>query len=387
MSLETALRHLPAGAGQGVTKRRSHKLNPLPSIDELLRKLLETKGSDLHLKVGSPPAFRIDGDLHLSNLGSLSSQDTANYAEEMLTERVAEAFEVTNEADFAFGKPSLGRFRVNCYRQRGSVNIVIRAVSPASRQFAELGLPDTVGALCDSQRGLILVTGPTGSGKSTTLGAMIDHINSTRRTNIITLEDPIEILHPDKKSIVSQREVGVDTESFAEGLRRVLRQDPDVILIGEMRDRETVEAALKAAETGHLVFSSLHTIDTAETVNRIIDFFPADQQQQVRQMLAASLNAVISQRLIPRADGKGRAPALEVLISTERIFDRIVDATQTHGLADVVAEGGYFGMQSFDQAILRLYTEGVINFQDALAHASNPTDFKLQAQTTGLMTA
>lgn len=362
-------------------------MNPLPPLDELLQKLTDIKGSDLHLKVGSPPAFRIDGDLHLSNLEPLTSQDTATYAEELLTERVAMAFEATNEADFAFGKPSLGRFRVNCYRQRGSVNIVVRAVSPASQQFAELGLPDLVGTMCDNHRGLILVTGPTGSGKSTTLGAMIDHINSSRRANIITLEDPIEILHPDKKSIVSQREVGVDTESFSEGLRRVLRQDPDVILIGEMRDRETVEAALTAAETGHLVLSSLHTIDTSESVNRVIDFFPLDHQQQIRLMLAASLTAVLSQRLIPRSDGNGRVPALELLVNTERVAERIIDPTQTHTLPEVVAEGAYYGMQSFDQAILQLYVDGVVSFQDALAHASNPTDFKLQAQTTGLMTA
>ncbi len=369
------------------TRGDRQKVNPLPPLDELLQKLTEIKGSDLHLKVGSPPAFRIDGDLHLSNLEPLTSQDTATYAEELLTERVAMAFEATNEADFAFGRPSLGRFRVNCYRQRGSVNIVVRAVSPASQQFDELGLPDLVGEMCDKQRGLILVTGPTGSGKSTSLGAMVDHINSTRRANIITLEDPIEILHPDKKSIVSQREVGVDTESFAEGLRRVLRQDPDVILIGEMRDRATVEAALTAAETGHLVLSSLHTIDTSESVNRVIDFFPADQQQQVRLMLAASLTAVLSQRLIPRSDGKGRVPAFELLVNTERVAERIIDPTQTNTLPEVVAEGAYYGMNSFDQSILRLYTDGVINFQDALAYASNPTDFKLQAQTTGLMTA
>lgn len=362
-------------------------MNPLPPLDELLEKVLEIKGSDLHLKVGSPPAFRIDGELHLSNLEPLTSQDTASYAEEILSERVALAFEATNEADFAFGKPSLGRFRVNCYRQRGSVNIVIRAVSPASQQFDELGLPAIAASLCDNQRGLILVSGPTGSGKSTTLGAMIDHINTTRRANIITLEDPIEILHPDKKSIVSQREVGVDTDSFAEGLRRVLRQDPDVILIGEMRDRETVEAALTAAETGHLVLSSLHTTDSHECVNRIIDFFPADQQQQVRLMLAASMTAVLSQRLIPRADGKGRVPAMEILVNSERVADRISDPSQTHTLPEVIAEGSFYGMQSFDQAILHLYTSGAINFQDALAHASNPTDFKLRAQTTGLMTA
>ncbi|MFQ5554683.1 MAG: type IV pilus twitching motility protein PilT [Acidimicrobiia bacterium] len=359
----------------------------LPSLDDLLKKLIGVNGSDLHLKVGSPPAYRIDGALHLSNLPTLASEDTERFAAELIPERVAAGFEDHNEADFAYGKPHLGRFRVNCYRQRGSINVVMRAVSPASKNFAELGLPDVVSELCAQPRGMILVTGPTGSGKTTTLGAMIDDINSTRRANIITLEDPIEILHPDKMSIVSQREVGVDTDSFAEGLRRILRQDPDVIFIGEMRDKETVVAALQAAETGHLVLSTLHTTDATETVNRIIDFFPPTQQQQVRLMLAGGLRGVVSQRLLPRVDGKGRVPATEILINTERVFDRISDAAQTHTLIDVIADGEYYGMHSFDQSIMELYREGEVTFQDALAHSTSPTDFKLQAQNMGLMSA
>jgi len=357
----------------------------LPSLDELLQKLVSVGGSDLHLKVGSPPAYRINGELHLSNLDRLSPGDTDQLLSEILPERMAAEFDDGNEADFAYGKASLGRFRVNCYRQRGSVSIVIRAVNPTSQNFDELGLPGVLESLCDGQRGLVLITGPTGSGKTTTVGAMLDYINANQRVNIITLEDPIEILHPDKQAIVSQREVGVDTRTWAEGLKRVLRQDPDVIFIGEMRDAETVEAALQAAETGHLVLSTLHTIDAGETINRIIDFFPPYQERQVRQILASSLRGIISQRLLPLIDGQGRVPAVEVLVNNERVFDRIVDPDQTYTLPEVIAEGDYYGMQSFDQAIMRLYEKGEVDFQTALAHATEPTDFKLVAQNRGLM--
>ncbi len=359
----------------------------LPSLDELLAKLMSVNGSDLHLKVGSPPAYRIDGSLHLSNLPKLTAEDTEAFAESLVPDRIRQAFHDTNEADFAYGQQSLGRFRVNCYRQRGSVNLVFRAVNPASKNFDELGLPDVVGTLCQERRGLILVTGPTGSGKSTTLGAMIDYINSNRRENIITLEDPIEILHPDKLSIVSQREVGVDTMSFSEGLRRVLRQDPDVILIGEMRDAETMEAALQAAETGHLVLSTLHTIDASETVNRIVDMFPPEHQKHLRFTLAGSLRGILSQRLVPRSDGKGRIPALEVLVNNERVFDRIIDPEQTSTLIEVISDSEFYGMQSFDQALIKLYQHGMVTFNDALTHSTNPADFKLKVQNLGLMSA
>ncbi|MBT8206955.1 MAG: PilT/PilU family type 4a pilus ATPase [Acidimicrobiia bacterium] len=359
----------------------------LPTLDELLSKLVAVNGSDLHLKVGSPPAYRIDGKLHLSNLPKLKPDDIDRFATEILPDRMLAEFTATNEADFAYGKPSLGRYRVNCYKQRGSTTIVVRAVNPASKNFDELGLPPVIETLVAGQRGLVLVTGPTGSGKTTTLGSMIDHINTNQRLNIVTLEDPIEILHSDKQSIVSQREIGVDTASFEEGLRRVLRQDPDVILIGEMRDLHTMEAALQAAETGHLVLSTLHTIDSAETINRIIDSFPSDRQGQIRYVLAGSLKGIVSQRLVPRSDGKGRIPAVEVLVNTERVFDRIVDPTLTSTIPQVIDEGEFYGMQTFDQSILKFYEQGFVTYNDALAYCSNPADFKLKAQNRGLKTA
>ena len=358
-----------------------------PGVEELLGKLVAVAGSDLHLKVGSPPVFRIDGELHLSNLPKMTGADTERIAQEIIPVHLKDDFYRTHEADFAFGLPQLGRFRVNCYSQRGSVTLVMRAVSPASQNFQELGLPDVLATLAEERRGLVLVTGPTGSGKSTTQAAIIDYINSNRRCNIITLEDPIEVLHPDKLSIVSQREVGVDTMTFSEALRRVLRQDPDVIQIGEMRDAETTDAALKAAETGHLVISTLHTIDATETVHRIIDFFPSHQQGQIRLMLAGSLRGVISQRLLLRSDGEGRIPAVEVLVNTERAQDRIIDPDKTWELNDVIAEGHFYGMQTFDQGLMKLVQSGDITFSSAQAAATNPSDFKLTAQQEGLLSA
>jgi len=355
-----------------------------PNLEELLGKLIAVDGSDLHLKVGSPPVFRIDGSLTLSNLPKLTSDDTRRYANELLPEHLKATFDEHHEADFAFGRQTLGRFRVNIYRQRGSVSIAMRSVMPASKNFTELGLPTVLADMAKEKRGLILVTGPTGAGKSTTLAAVVDEINSTRRVNIITLEDPIEVLHPDKMAIVSQREVGVDTLSFSEALRRILRQDPDVVLIGEMRDAETVDSALKAAETGHLVLSTLHTIDATETINRIIDFFPAYQQKQIRLLLASSLRGIVSQRLLQRTDGNGRTPAVEVFVNTERAHDRIVDPEKTHELIDVIADGEFYGMQSFDQSLMDLYQRGIVSFADAVGHSTNPADFKLHAQNRGL---
>jgi len=353
-------------------------------IDELLAKMREVDASDLHLKVGSPPVMRIDGELHPTSLSDLTPADTESFANSIFSEKAADEFRSSGEADFAYGRSQLGRFRVNAYRQRGSVSIVIRRVLSESPGFLELGLPAVLEKLSMMPRGLVLVTGPTGAGKTTTLAAMIDHINTTRKVNILTIEDPIEVLHSDKLGIVSQREIGVDTENFAEALKRVLRQDPDIIMIGEMRDAETVRAALKAAETGHLVLSSLHTIDATETISRIVDFFPPYQQRQVRLLLAGMLKGVISMRLIDRADGHGRVPATEVLTMNARVFDRVVDEKNTHTLTDVISEGEFYGMQSFDQAILRLFKEGTITYEAALSAASNPHDFKVKIEQLGL---
>jgi twitching motility protein PilT len=354
-------------------------------LDELLRKMMDVEASDVHLKVGSPPVMRIDGDLHPTSLPTLTPQDTESYAQGILTPRAADEFAEHSEADFAYGKSDLGRFRVNVFRQRGSVSLVLRQVLPSTRDFEDLGLPPILGKLSNEPRGLVLVTGPTGSGKTTTLASMIDFINANKRVNILTIEDPIEVLHSDKMAIVAQREVGSDTRDFSEALKRVLRQDPDVIMIGEMRDAETVKAALKAAETGHLVLSSLHTIDATETINRIVDFFPPYQQKQIRLLLAGTLRGVISQRLLERVDGHGRVPAIEVLTMNARVFDRIVEEGQTHTLADVIAESEFYGMQTFDNSILQLFKNGSISFQEALSTASNPHDMRVQAEQAGLV--
>ncbi len=354
------------------------------SLDELLKKMIDVEASDLHLKVGSPPVMRIDGELHPTSLPMLLPNDTEEYAQSIFTQRAAGEFREMNEADFAYGKAELGRFRVNVFRQRGSVSLVLRRVLPTTQDFAELGLPPVLEKLAAEARGLVLVTGPTGSGKTTTLASIIDHMNQTRRVNIITIEDPIEVLHRDKLAIIAQREVGMDTKDFTEALRRALRQDPDIILIGEMRDAETVKAALQAAETGHLVLSTLHTIDATETINRIIDFFPPYQQQQIRILLGSTLKGVVSQRLLEKADG-GRAPAVEIMTMNGRVFDRIVDASQTHSLVEVIRESEFYGMQTFDQSILNLFKNGDISFQTAMTNASNPHDFRVKAEQEGII--
>ena len=293
-----------------------------------------------------------------------------------------EDFDKVGEADFSYSVPGLSRFRVNAFRQRGSVAIACRAIPFQVRTVEDLGLPEVIRTLAEEQRGIVLVTGTTGSGKSTTLAAMVDHINSSRSRNIITLEDPIEYLHRDKRSIISQREVGMDTESFARAMRRVMRQDPDVILIGEMRDEETVRTALSAAETGHLVLSTLHTLDATETVNRIIDFFPPHLQQQARVMLAATLRGVIGQRLVRSVDG-GRVPACEMLVATGRVQDLILNPKETGRLGEVIAEGEYYGMQTFDQALLGHVMDGKVDADLAFEVASNPHDFKLLLEAKG----
>jgi twitching motility protein PilT len=359
-------------------------MEQLPSLDELLSKLVKIGGSDLHLKVGSPPAYRIDGVLHLAELDPLSAQHTAELLDALLPVHLKDTAEDTTDFDFAYGPSGLGRFRVNSYRQRGSVNIVIRAVAPSSQSFSDLGLPETVVKVCDHQDGLILVTGPTGSGKTTTCAAMIDYINSDRRANIITIEDPIEVLHKDKRSIVSQREVGVDTESFADGMRSILRQDPNVIYVGELRHPDALEAALVAAETGHLVISTMYTIDAVETVHRILDTFPPYQQRRIRQMLGTSLRGIISQRLLPKIEGQGRVPAVEIMLGTEGIRERLVDPEKMDQLVEQIVEGGFYGMQTFDQAITARYDAGEVSFSDALMHVTSPRDFKI---ATGVMSS
>jgi twitching motility protein PilT len=318
-------------------------------------------------------------------LRELGVEDVERYLEEMLPDHARVGFKESNEADFAYGPDGRGRFRVNAYRQRGAVAIALRAVAPPDKTIEELGLPAVLRRLATEPRGLVLVTGPTGSGKTTTLGAMIDEINRTRRVNIITIEDPIEILHRDHEAIISQREVGIDTGGFAEAMRRVLRQDPDVILIGEMRDMETIDAALKAAETGHLVLSSLHTLDTTETISRILDFFPSELQRQVRLLLAGSLRGIVSQRLVARADGRGRTPIVEVLVNTERVAERIADPALTMEIPEVIEQGSYYGMETFDQALLRLLGENVITVAEAFRAASKPADLRVRAQQAGIL--
>jgi twitching motility protein PilT len=354
-------------------------------LQRSLHAVVEQGGSDLHLKVPSQPLIRLQGELRpIEGSEALAPADTERVLREMLTasERLAE-FARDGEIDFSYTVRGLARFRVNAFRQRGSISIACRVVPFEIRAADELGLPEVVTRLASEPRGIIIVTGTTGSGKSTTLAAMVDYINRNFAKNIVTIEDPIEYLHRDQRSVVHQREIGFDTNSFSQALRRVLRQDPDVILIGEMRDEETVGTALSAAETGHLVLSTLHTIDAVETVNRIIDFFPPHHHQQVRAMLAGALRGVISQRLVPTMDGEGRAPACEVLTMTGRVRDLISNPAETGKLGEVIAEGSYYGMQTFDQALLKHYQEGVISMEEALKAATHPHDFKLLVAAEG----
>jgi twitching motility protein PilT len=355
----------------------------MKTIDELLREVVEAGASDLHLKVGSPPIIRVDGELSELDEPICSPEDTKDYAASLMSEKQIRRFSETNEIDFAYSGPNIGRFRINVYRQRGSISIALRQVVTTVPSFAELNLPPVVQKLALEPRGMVLVTGTTGSGKTTTLAAMIDHINNNLRRHIVTIEDPIEILHQDRKCILNQREVGLDTENYGTALKYVLRQDPDIILIGEMRDQETVRTALTAAQTGHFVMSTLHTIDVAETVNRIIDFFPLYQQKQVRIMLAGSLRGIISQRLLVRADGNGRVPAVEVMVMTGRIRDLILDPSQTHSIRTAVQEGDFYGMQTFDQSLLGLYEKGLVTLADAQLVASSPHDFRLLVESHG----
>jgi twitching motility protein PilT len=351
-------------------------------LNELLKIAVDRKASDLHVKVGTPPVLRIDNRLvPLAEMPRLGQDLVVTMALGLMTPRQRDRFKEHNEVDLAHSVPGLGRFRVSVFQQRGMVGMVLRLIPLKIQNFAELSLPPVLETLANEPRGLILVTGTTGSGKSSTLSAMVDHINGTRSGHIITIEDPIEFLHRDKKCLVNQREVGVDTSSFGEALRSALRQDPDVILVGEMRDFETISTAILAAETGHLVMSTLHTVDATETVNRVISVFPPYQQKQVRLQLAAVLKGIVSQRLIARADEKGRVPAVEICICTATVREHIVDADKTRKLHDVIAAGvSQYGMQTFDQSLMTLYTRGLITYEEALHWCSNPEDFALRVR-------
>ena len=355
------------------------------TVNEYLQYVVEKGGSDLHLKAGGPAYVRVDGDLKpISTLPPLAPTDTERFAFAMMDDRTMHAFMDRQEADFAYSLAGVGRFRVNTFRQRGSVGIVLRRVLPGTPDFDALGLPPAVRKLSEEHRGLVLVTGPTGSGKTTTTAAMIGHINRTRRCHVVTIEDPIEVIHRDDMAIIDQREVGVDTADFSVALKAVARQDPDVIFIGEMRDVETVNAALQAAETGHLVISTLHTTDARETVNRVVDLYPADQQSQIRLSLGNSLKGIVSQRLVPRSTGEGRIAVVETLVMTSRIYDFVVDPSQLPMIEEAIAEGEYYGMQTFDQHLLQLYKDGEVSLRDAMAAATNPHDFRVALRGAGL---
>jgi twitching motility protein PilT len=353
-------------------------------VSEALRDLASKRGSDLHLKVGAPPLFRVNGQLAPDEgRAPLSPEDTLEALHAVLSDEAKlQEFAEQREVDFSYEITGVGRFRLNAFQQRGLVSIACRLIPHQISTIEELALPQVVIELAEEERGIVLLTGTTGSGKSTTLAAMIDHMNSTMCKHIVTIEDPIEFVHADRRSAINQREVGMDTASFRRALRRVLRQDPDVILIGEMRDEETVHTALSAAETGHLVLSTIHTVDASESINRMLDFFPPHQHAQARSMIAGTLKGVISQRLVPGADG-GRVAACEILRMTGRVRDMIIDPAQTGNLVEVISSGAYYGMQTFDQALFAHVKAGRVTFEDAMAVASSPHDFKLLMQADG----
>jgi twitching motility protein PilT len=367
--------------GAGESAALSPAAPPGISFKTVLQELIRRNGSDLHLKVGRPPTIRIDGELEPLEHQPLRPEDLKALAEQLMTPRQVKQFAEEKECDFAIGVPGIGRFRVNVYQQRGSLCYAMRAIPYQARTISELNLPPVLEEVALKPRGLILVTGVTGSGKSTALAAMIQHINENRRANVITIEDPIEFLHRDINSHITQREIGTDTATFGQALRRVLRQDPDVILIGEIRDLETLDTALKAADTGHLVFSTLHTMDATQTINRVLSFYPPHQQGEVRFSLASALQAIISLRLVPRSDKAGRIPACEVLINTAAVRDNIRDMAKTLNIPDLIKEGTVqYGMQSFDQSLMQLYSRGVVSYESAMFYATSPAEFALRVQ-------
>jgi twitching motility protein PilT len=347
----------------------------------ILQQMVQLNASDLHLKVGRPPTLRINGDLTPLPLPALKPEDLTGLAKELMSPKQVKEFSEYREADFATGVPGIGRFRVNAYQQRGTIAFALRTIPHTARSVADLNLPAVVEEVAMRPRGLVLVTGVTGSGKSTALASMIQHVNERRYANIIAIEDPIEFLHRDNKCLINQREVGTDTGSFGQALRRVLRQDPDVILLGEIRDLDTLEVALKAADTGHLVFSTLHTTDATQTINRVLSFYPPHQQNEVRFALSTALAAIISLRLVPRCDRPGRVPAAEILINTAAVRDQIRDLNATLNIPDLIKEGAVqYGMQSFDQSLMHWYSKGVISYESALFYASSPSEFALRVQ-------
>jgi twitching motility protein PilT len=353
-------------------------------VDGALRELVNKEGSDLHLKVGTAPLYRLNGELTVEGgAEGLSAADTEGALHELLSDQSKlDEFAAEHEVDFSFEIPGIARFRINAFQQRGVISMACRAIPRHISTIDELSLPPVVRELAEEERGIVLLTGTTGSGKSTTLAAMIDHMNHTMSKHIVTIEDPIEFVHQDMRSVINQREVGMDTASFKRALRRVLRQDPDVILVGEMRDEETVQTALSAAETGHLVLSTIHTVDATESINRMLDFFPPHQHSQARSMIAGTVKGVISQRLVPGAEG-GRVAVCEILRMTGRVRDMIVDPEQTGKLVEVITSGGYYGMQTFDQALFGHVKAGRVTFEDAMKVASSPHDFKLLMQSDG----
>ena len=347
----------------------------------ILQTMIQQGASDVHLKVGRAPTLRVDGHMVSLDMPPLTQEDLRSLAEQIMAPKNIKEFSEQKESDFALAVPGIGRFRVNAYQQRGTIAYAMRTVPFQAKTVAELNLPEVCERIALMPRGLILVTGITGSGKSTALASMLHYINQNRHANIITIEDPIEFLHRDIKSSINQREVGTDTNSFSQALRRVLRQDPDILLVGEIRDLETLDTALKAAETGHLVFSTLHTTDATQTINRVLSFYPPHQQTEVRYMLSTALRAIISLRLVRRADKKGRVPAVEILVNTEAVRDQIRDMTKALNIPDLIKEGAVpYGMQSFDQSLMNWYHKGVISYDDALFAATNPAEFSLRAQ-------
>ncbi|PID53766.1 MAG: type IV pili twitching motility protein PilT [Micrococcales bacterium] len=355
------------------------------SVLPFLQVLVNVVGSDLHCKVGSAPRVRLDGRLRRLDTAALTSQDTEYMATEVMTAEQYQRFLETQEADFAYTLPGFGRFRVNVFRARGAAALVFRRVAEGAITLAQLGIPTVIESLSLEPRGLVLVTGPTGSGKTTTLAGMVHHINTHREAHIVTIEDPIEVLHHDERSMVNQREVNIDTEDFNTALRAAMRQDPDVVLVGEMRDVETVRAAISASETGHFVMSTLHTTDATETISRIIDFFPLSEQKQIRLSLAGALKGIICQRLVPRADGHGRCVAMEICINTGRIADAIIDPNKTHSIQDLVADGDFYGMRTFDQHLVELIRDGIVALDDAMTASSSPHDLTVALRQRGII--